>query len=187
MDVIQTVATLNIAGIASPLKMEMLSEFCRTKAIDILMLQEVTHEGFGICNGYTAHVNVGTEQRGTAILIRNHLTMDRINVLQSGRGRAGYYQGTNIVNIYAPSGAEPSAEREEFFNVELPYLFGAMPHNYILGGDFNCVLTQADCTGAPQVSKGLETFVRGFGAKDSWTNTRQNQCVTHYTGRGLRG
>jgi exonuclease III len=184
MDAIHTVATLNIAGIASPLKMEMLGEFCRTKDIGILMLQEVTHEGFGVCNGYTAHVNVGTEQRGTAILIRNHLTMDRIDVLPSGRGIAGYYQGTYIVNIYAPSGAARKAEREEFFNVELSYLFRAMPQNYILGGDFNCDLTQADCTGAPQVSKGLETFVRGFGAKDSWTNTRQNQFFTHYTWRG---
>jgi hypothetical protein len=59
-----------------------------------------------------------------------------------------------------------------------------MPQTYILGGDFNCVLMQADCTGAHQVSKGLETFVRGFGAKDSWTNTRQNQSFTHYTGSG---
>jgi hypothetical protein len=59
-----------------------------------------------------------------------------------------------------------------------------MPQNYILGGDFNCVLTRSDSTGAPQVSKGLETFVKGFGAKDSWNKSSQNQCFTHYTGRG---
>jgi exonuclease III len=104
----------------SPVKKEILSEFCRAKDIDKLLLQEVTHEGFGVCNGYTAHVNVGTEQRGTAILISNHLTMDEIDVLPSGRGIAGYYQGTYIVNIYAPSGAARRAEREEFSNVELP-------------------------------------------------------------------
>ena len=85
--------------------MEMLGDLCRNKDIDILILQEVTHEGFDVCTGYTAHVNIGTDQRGTAILMRKHLTLDRIDVLPSGRGIAGYYQGTYIVNIHGPSGA----------------------------------------------------------------------------------
>jgi hypothetical protein len=59
-----------------------------------------------------------------------------------------------------------------------------MLQNYILGGDFNCFLSRNDCMGEPQVSKGFESFLRGFGAKDSWTNTGQNSIFTHYTGRG---
>jgi hypothetical protein len=87
----------------------MLSDFCR---IDILMLQKVTHEGFDGCSGYNAHVNICTEWRDTAILMRKHLTLDRIDVLPSGRGIAGYYQGTYIVNICASSGAACRVERE---------------------------------------------------------------------------
>jgi hypothetical protein len=135
-------------------KDDMLLSFCRQYEIDILLLQEVIHEGFAACSGYTAHVNIGTDRRGTAILMRQPLSLERIDVLPSGRGIAGYYTETYIVNVYAPLGAARRAERQEFCHVHLPYLFRSMPRHFILGGDFNCVLSKSDCTGEPNIRTG---------------------------------
>jgi exonuclease III len=149
-----------------------------------MLLQEVTHEEFSACVGYNAYVNIGTEGRGTAILIRQQLTFSIIDKLPSGRGIAGLFGQTYIVNIYAPSGAARRKEREEFYHTEIPYLFRAMPERYILGGDFNCVLSRTDCTGEAQISKGLEKFVREFAAEDAWSGIGDRPSYTHYTSSG---
>jgi hypothetical protein len=65
--------------------------------------------------------------------MRQPLSLERIDVLPSGRGIAGYYKDTHI---YAPSGAARRVEKEEVYNVHLPYLFRSMPQFCILGGDF---------------------------------------------------
>jgi hypothetical protein len=43
--------------------------------------------------------------------------------------------GVWLVNVYAPSGAGKRQEREEFFNLELPYLVRPATISIILGGD----------------------------------------------------
>jgi hypothetical protein len=169
---------------SSQTKMDMLLSFYPQHKTDILLLQEVTHEGFAARSGYTAHVNIGTDHRGTAILMRRPLSLERIDVLPSGRGLAGCYKATYVVNMYVPSGAARRAEREEFYHVHLPYLSWPIPQHFLLGGYFNYVMSKSDCTGEPNISKGLETFVRGFGAKDSWSDTRQHPTFTDYTSQG---
>jgi len=111
----------------------MLEDFLRTQEIDFLFLQEVTKPVFDNLRGYTAYTNVGTTRRGTAILAREHLTLTRTISLPSGRGIAATFQGVSLVNIYAPSGLEKRREREEFFNLELPYLFNDTPTKVIMG------------------------------------------------------
>jgi exonuclease III len=64
--------------------MEMLNEFCRQHEIDILLLQEVTHEEFEACSGYTAHVNIGKDQRGTAILMLHPPLLEMIQCPRDG-------------------------------------------------------------------------------------------------------
>jgi exonuclease III len=103
--------------------MDTLLSFCHQYEIDILLLQEVMHEGFSACWGYTAQVNIGKNRHGTAILMREPLSLESFDGLPSGRGIAEYYKDTYIVNIYAPSGAAMGAEREEFYNVHLPHFF----------------------------------------------------------------
>ena len=86
-----------------------------------------------------------------------------------------------FVNIYAPSDTANRQEREEFYNVELVYLLRSLPHTMIVGGDFNCVLSQADCTGNMNYSKALDKLVRGFELTDVWTTTHTRAIYTHYT------
>jgi hypothetical protein len=54
----------------------MLRNFIYKHDIDILFIQEVTHPSLDKLNGYTVHYNIGSEQRGTAIVatITNSLT-----------------------------------------------------------------------------------------------------------------
>ena len=54
----------------------------------------------------------------------------------------------------------------------------------ILGGDFNCVLSREDCTGAPHFSTALDILVRSFDLQDAWSPTTNNKGYTHYTHNG---
>jgi hypothetical protein len=83
----------------------MLHEFCRQQETDILRVHEVTHKEFAASSGYTAHVNIGKDWRGSAILMRQPLTLERTDVLPSGRGLAGYCKDTYTANIYSRSSA----------------------------------------------------------------------------------
>jgi len=48
------VATFNVSGMSSSMKMKMLEEFLHKQEIDILLLQEVTHHDSDIIRGYNA-------------------------------------------------------------------------------------------------------------------------------------
>ena len=77
------------------------------------------------------------------------------------------------------------AEREDFYSLDLQYMLRSLPERYVTGGDFNCVLTPADCTGEPTRSKALEeTLVRRLGAIDSWNDDGARKLYTHFTGHG---
>jgi len=83
--------------------------------------------------GYEAHINIGTNGRGTAIVAREGIPLRNVSRIPSGRGIAAELQGVGIVNIYAPSGAEKKQEREVFFNIEIPHLLATIPSKMILG------------------------------------------------------
>jgi exonuclease III len=100
------IATLNINGITSPLKLQLLNSLLLRQDIDTVLLQEITTDDFSPFYNYTAHVNEGFDKRGTAILTKQGLCMENIERLPSGRGIAGLFKDTYIINIYASSGAE---------------------------------------------------------------------------------
>jgi exonuclease III len=113
--------------------MAMFEDFVRRNEIDLLFLQEVTQPKFDNLRGYKAYTSIGTNRRGTAILTREHLSLTRTVSLPWGRGMAASFEGVRLINIYAPSGAEKRQEREEFFNIELPYLLSDTPTTMIIG------------------------------------------------------
>ena len=181
---IYKVTTLNINGMSAGGRMRMLNEFMQEQEIDIILLQEVTHTYFDMIHGYTVHLNIGIKKRGTAILTREQITLTNVTRLPSGCGMAANYQGVCFINVYAPSGSANIQEREEFYNVELVYLLRSLPPTMIVWGDFNCVLSQADCTGNMNYSKALHKLVQGLKLTDVW-NTNNNRAIyTHYTPHG---
>jgi len=87
--------------------------------------------------------------------------------------------GICIVNIYAPSGYEKKREREVFYNGEVATLLPTANTGMILAGDFNCVISNADCTGQGKYSKALENLVRGLDLRDASDATPVRTIFTH--------
>jgi exonuclease III len=143
MTYIYKVATININGIASPTRLKMLDDFLHRQDIDIALLQEVTQLTFYPAIQYTAHMNLGTEGSGTAILTKDGLDISNIKRLPSGRWIAEVFNGTWIVNVYASSGAEKKTERENFYNMDLLHLLLSTRTVMLIAGDSNCVLHPA--------------------------------------------
>jgi exonuclease III len=52
-------------------------------------------------------------------MIKVGLSISNIKRLSSGRRMAAIFNGTWIINIYAPSGAEKKTERERFYTNDL--------------------------------------------------------------------
>ena len=91
------IATININGIASLVRLRMLEEYLRQQDIDIVLLQEVIYTKSTSLRRYNAYVNVGTENRGTAILTKEGLSFTDITRLPSGRGIVVCYEGLRII------------------------------------------------------------------------------------------
>jgi len=81
-------ATLNINGISSPTRLQMLEDFSYNHVIDSALLQDVTHPTIQMINRYTARINQVAEGGGTAILVKEALDNLNTKRLPSGRGIA---------------------------------------------------------------------------------------------------
>jgi exonuclease III len=111
------IATLNINGIKSRARVDMLENFLRVHDIDILFAQEVTSLEKTNIGGYETHHNIGFSMRGTAILAKDGITLTNVTKLPSGRTIASEYRGTLLINIYAQSGTAKKHGREYFLTM----------------------------------------------------------------------
>lgn len=59
-----------------------------------------------------------------------------------------------------------------------------MSYDYMIGGDFNCVLHRSDFTGNPIISKPLTTLTHRCNLVDAWNSTLNSTGYTHYTNTG---
>ena len=175
------VATININGITAPTKRNMLTTFILQQSLDIVCLQEVTNSEITQIPGYTAYVNIGTENRGTAIIVKEGFRTSDVTRLQSGRGITIKINDIYYVNIYAPSGTAKKKEREEFFNNQLPILIPITPGEIVLAGDFNCIINPLDTTGTTPYSRTLASFINTSRLQDVWDINIAPRGFTHYT------
>jgi len=83
-----------------------------------------------------------------------------------------------------PSGTAKQQERERFYHNEFPYLRRASSSNVVFGGDFNCVLNQADSTGLFNYSKALDVLVRSFDLRYMWRADPLRTLFMHYSPMG---
>ena len=83
--------------------------------IDIALLQEVTTTESSLIYGCDTHLNVGVDHRGTAIIVKEGLTLTNIKQLPSGRGITGLFNDTWLFNIYGTLGAGNRQEENNFF------------------------------------------------------------------------
>jgi exonuclease III len=175
-------ATVNLNGLYTRARVEILHDFIRAHEIDIVYLQEAPHPSLGEILGYTTYSNEGTEMRGTAFVFREELQLTNITKLPSGRGMAAIFRGILLIKIYIPSGATKSQEREYFYIGEQVYLLRDAPVNILLGGGFNCVLDRADTAGHYNYIRALAGLIKGFELKDVWQKHPARRVYTHYMG-----
>ena len=173
------IATANFNNNSSPAKLYALQRFLNDYDVDILLLQEVSITDFSTINNYSAYVNTGANQLGTAILSKPGIVIQSIEQLPSGRGISGRFNGHGFVNIYAPSGNNKRQERNLFFQNEVPYLLRSYKDSYVLGGDFNCVLRAEDCTGEFRPSHTLQHMISGLNLSDVWAVKRTSPGFTY--------
>jgi len=156
----------------------MLDVFLHKQETEILLLQEVTHY-FDTIRRYNAYVNIGINNRGPALPTREQIKLTNITRLPSERGVVACYRGVWLLNIYAPSS---TANRHEGKLLQHGTHIPVAIHTrtMISGGDFNCVLSQAECTGNLNYSKALDKVVRRFGLIDAWGRNPPRAIYTHY-------
>jgi exonuclease III len=116
--------------------------------------------------------------------VKDGIPITDIKRIPSGRGMAAILNGTWIVNIYAPFGAEKKNERETFYNTDLTYILPTTHADMILEDDFNCILSKTDSTGSNNYSRALANVANGLGLIDAWNTSTSRRMYTHYTTTG---
>ena len=82
---------------------------------------------------------------GTAILWRSSLPIIDVVNLHRCRAQVAFFMEYAFLNVYAPSGSNNRNERAIFFSRELFRSINLYPgFTWIMGGDFNCVLSPLD-------------------------------------------
>jgi exonuclease III len=100
----------------------MLEEFLHQQEVDIAMLQEVVCTTLSGIRNYETYLNIGSNMRGTAILVKYGIEVGDVKRLATGRGMAAHILNKWFINVYAPSGTEKKAERERFYTTDMATL-----------------------------------------------------------------
>jgi exonuclease III len=108
------IATLNINALTAPTRVHMLDSFLHQHDIDILLVQEMTHQVLHTIPGYSAHYNIGTHGQGTAIMFKDGIDLTSVTKIPSGRAIAARFQDLWITNVYAPRGRQTSRNVSSF-------------------------------------------------------------------------
>ena len=141
-----------------------LLRFLQYHKIDVALVQEhnIRKEdkiSLDLLDEYQVEINYSIALKGgTAILINKRTPIKTVQIEKSANSRIMlaklkvYDQIFNIVNVYA--NADSNKERNMLFKNELPYYLRNAMQCTILGGDFNCVLSDRDKEGKiPQYQK----------------------------------
>ena len=183
--------TLNINGLNTERKQQMLINYMEYNKIDIMLLQEHNIREMGKINKelnekYQIIINPAIQHKGgTAILLNRKLDLMIKNYEMSADSRiiSAIIEISNkplhIVNIYAPSGSNNS-DRDEFFKVNLTYYLRNNIDNTIIGGDFNCVTSSRDSSSnSTHVCRALLNNFKGLRMKDPWYQHNSNVGYTY--------
>lgn len=157
---LRTVCTVNINAINTHVKKSLLRDFVWNNDIDVVFLQEVAFEDFGFLSSHAAIVNIGTEHKSTAVLVRKTVNFSNVIMNPNGRITSVVIDQMNFINVYAASGSTHKNERNDMFMSEIVPHISTVKQNVIVG-DFNCVLLKSDSNSKNlNTCVGLETLVQ---------------------------
>lgn len=141
-----------------------MSDIIRTHFLNVIFLQEVNVEFLILSPGFKFFMNPGYNGRGTGIIYRSFLKIDRLNLSSCSRILSAIIDHASFVNIYSPSGSQNANKRVIFFETSLSeHLDFSKP--LILVGDFNCVIKQKDSKNNTQICKQLYNVVKDLNLR----------------------
>ena len=143
MDVLN-VTTINCRGqtrfnVAKQLQIQ---HFIVSHKIDIALLQETNFNTetfdkfYNIKSNFSYVYNNSNNEFGTAVIVRNTLDINNINIDTEGRIIKCDVGGITFANVYAPSGSDGDSRshRERIFGDSLPNILINRKDNGIIGG-----------------------------------------------------
>lgn len=134
------IASINIGGIKSAERRQILFNFCRDGNFDVVGLQEVAFHSCPIIEScYYFLSNVGPNKNGTAFLVKHGLDHSRLILDPDGRLISIDFNSFTVINIYVPSGKQAKEERNNFLRHTFPAYASTTRLPLVLIGDFNCV------------------------------------------------
>ena len=79
------------------MRIVMLEAFLRLQEIDILLVQEVTQHVLHDIHGYTTQYNIGTNRRCTAIVARDGIALENVQMIPSVCAIAAKFRGVWVI------------------------------------------------------------------------------------------
>ena len=155
--------------------------------LDIILLQEVRLSDDQVDlivgkHGFKGKVNINADEPlkpGTAIVWRSSLPVREVSTIVQCRVQCAFLGPYAFLNIYAPSGSDKKFERGSLFARDIFHALSLQAGSqWILGGDFNCVLKAVDIENGigftqkrcPQ----LADLVRGKNLHDAFRHLHPN-------------
>lgn len=177
------IASINLNNITNQTKISALQSFLRLHEVDIALLQEVENDKM-VLSGFNIVFNVDHTHRGTAIALKDHIRFTNVERSLNSRVISLRVHNTvTIINVYAHSGSQNRALREDLFNTTLPYYLRNRAKHVIIGGDFNAVIHPRDATGESNFSLALKNFIQQLQLQDVWNVLKRGNVqytyVTH--------
>ena len=195
-----TVAFLNCRGQSgfNISKQLQIQSYLQNNSIDILHLQEcrIDDETFDQCGFLTSNNKVlknnNQNEYGTASIVKNHFIPEDIIIHNSGRIIIFNIGDITFGNVYLPSGSDGfvRSSRENFCGETIPTLLINSKIHGIIGGDWNNIISNLDCTRHPEVkmSPCLKRLVSTFSWSDTYRSLYPNtKCFSHYYSNARTG
>lgn len=181
MNFIYTIATINLNSFNTLVKKNLLKEFIRDHDLDIVLLQEVSFEDFSFVSTHNALVNISSDKKGTAVLVRKAFKFSEFIFDPSGRILSVIVNQINFVNVYAHSGNNMKKERDKLFTEDMSIHVNKPGATCtVFGGDWNCILESCDSKGTHKnFSSGLRNMIECFSLKDVVFNRKENRFTFH--------
>ena len=176
------IATVNLNGIVCKAKQSLVRDFVNLNDIDIVFFQEMSMTSTSFLPGHDVILSYTNSCRSTAVAIRKNFVYSDMLVDPSGRIISFIVNGVNFVNVYAQSGSQYKKERNDFFTESIAIHLNKHFDSLVIGGDFNCVLSENDCRGANNFCQGLQQLIDKMKLKDVAKHKIKKPVFTFFRG-----